>query len=81
MNQLTVFNDVMAYLERNLMLDIDPAQISRLAGCSEYHFRWMFSFLSGIPLGEYIRRRRLSLAGILLRSCQVNHCSGFTARL
>lgn len=71
MNQLAQFNDVMAYLERNLMQDIDPAQISHLAGCSEYHFRRMFSFLAGMPLGEYIRRRRLSLAGILLRSGQV----------
>ena len=68
MNMLAQLNDVMAYIENNLMRDIEFSRISRLAGCSEYHFRRMFSFLSGMPVGEYIRRRRLSLAGILLQS-------------
>jgi AraC family transcriptional regulator len=68
MNLLAQFNEVMAYIERNLMCNIELNQISRIAGCSEYHFRRMFSFLSGMPLGEYIRRRRLSVAGILLQT-------------
>jgi len=67
-NMLKQFNDVMTYIEKNLMYDIDINQISQIAGCSEYHFRRMFSFLAGMPLGEYIRRRRLSLAGTLLQS-------------
>ncbi|BAE82912.1 AraC family transcriptional regulator [Desulfitobacterium hafniense] len=71
MNMLAQFNEVMAYIEKNLLDVIEPGQISRIAGCSEYHFRRMFSFLAGMPLGEYIRRRRLSLAGALLRSEQV----------
>lgn len=71
MNMLAQFNEVMAYIEKNLLDVIEPGQISRIAGCSEYHFRRMFSFLAGMPLGEYIRRRRLSLAGTLLRSEQV----------
>lgn len=68
MNVLKQFNDAMAYIEKNLMDIIDTNQIARIAGCSEYHFRRMFSFLAGMPLGEYIRRRRLSLAAILLQS-------------
>ncbi len=68
MNMLSQFNDVMTYIEKNLMHEIELSQISRIAGCSEYHFRRMFSFLAGMPLGEYIRRRRLSLAGMLLQS-------------
>jgi AraC family transcriptional regulator len=68
MNVLKQFNDAMAYIESNLTNDIDTVQISRIAGCSEYHFRRMFSFLAGMPLGEYIRRRRLSLAATLLQS-------------
>lgn len=70
MNILAQFNEAMAYIENHLLDTIDPRQISRIAGCSEYHFRRMFSFLSGMPLGEYIRRRRLSLAGELLQSAQ-----------
>ncbi|WP_024295559.1 AraC family transcriptional regulator [Lacrimispora indolis] len=68
MNTLAQFNDVMAYIERNLMHDMEPGQISRISGCSEYHFRRMFSFLAGMPLGEYIRRRRLSVAGLMLQT-------------
>lgn len=67
MNTLVQWNDAMAYIEKNLMFDIEPSQISRISGCSEYHFRRMFSFLAGMPLGEYIRRRRLSVAGLILQ--------------
>ena len=68
MNVLAQFNEAMGHIERNLMCNIELNQISRIAGCSEYHFRRMFSFLAGMPLGEYIRRRRLSAAGILLQT-------------
>lgn len=68
MNTLAQFNSVMEYIEKNLMCDIEFNQISHIAGCSEYHFRRMFSFLAGMPLGEYIRRRRLSVAGMLLQT-------------
>jgi AraC family transcriptional regulator len=71
MNMLAQFNEAMAYIERNLNQEIDSNQISRIAGCSEYHFRRMFSFLAGMPLGEYIRRRKLSIAGELLQAEQV----------
>jgi len=65
---LKQFNDAMDYIERNLMNNIDTNQIARISGCSEYHFRRMFSFLAGMPLGEYIRRRKLSVAALLLQS-------------
>ncbi len=68
MNVLAEFNEAMKYIEQNLMCNIELNQVSRIAGCSEYHFRRMFSFLSGMPLGEYIRRRRLSAAAILLQT-------------
>lgn len=71
MDTLARFNDAMAYVERNLMQEIDFKQLSRIAGCSEYHFGRMFSFLAAMPLGEYIRRRRLSQAGLLLQSGRV----------
>ncbi len=71
MNMLVQFNEAMAYIENNLLKMIEPHQLSQIAGCSDYHFRRMFSFISGMPLGEYIRRRRLSLAGVLLQSEQI----------
>lgn len=50
------------YIEEHLASAIDYQEAARLARCSEYHFRRMFSFMAGIPLSEYIRCRRLTLA-------------------
>lgn len=55
-------NLALAYIEESLDGEIDFKQVERLALCSDYHFRRMFSFLTGINLSEYIRRRRLTLA-------------------
>jgi AraC family transcriptional regulator len=71
MDNLGNMNAAMRYLEENLANTIDFERVARIAGCSEYHFRRMFSFLSGISLGEYIRRRRLSLAASMLRASEV----------
>lgn len=67
MNPLVQMNQAMAYLEENLMGEINFGQMARIAGCSEYHFRRVFSYLAGISLGEYLRCRKLAVAGTLLR--------------
>ena len=41
---------------------VDVVQLSRRAGTSEHHFRRTFSALAGQPIGEYVRRRRMTLA-------------------
>jgi len=61
-------NAAMRYIEKRLFDVIDFTEMARLASCSEYQFRRMFSYLAGMPLNEYIRKRRLSLAGDLLLS-------------
>ncbi|MNK55063.1 Transposon Tn10 TetD protein [compost metagenome] len=55
-------NSALAYIEDHLAGEIEIKEAARLACCSEYHFTRMFSFLAGIPLSEYIRRRRLTLS-------------------
>ena len=67
MDSLSNMNKAMAYIEEHLTEDIDYSEISKIACCSEYHFKRMFSFLSGIGLSEYIRRRRLTLAALDLK--------------
>ncbi|WP_044339312.1 AraC family transcriptional regulator [Rossellomorea aquimaris] len=67
MDSLSSMNDALAYIEEHLTEDIDYSELSRIAYCSEYHFKRMFSFLSGISLSEYIRRRRLTLAALDLK--------------
>ncbi len=42
---------------------IDVAGFAREHGTTEYHLRRMFSALAGMPLSEYVRRRRMTLAG------------------
>src|SRR5690554_6222463 len=64
MDSIGCMNDALAYIEEHLEDDIDYVLISRIACCSEYHFKRMFSFLAGISLSEYIRRRRLTLAAL-----------------
>ncbi|SDK15730.1 AraC family transcriptional regulator [Streptomyces indicus] len=56
-------NQAMDHIERNLDQEIDAAELARIAVTSEYHLRRMFSALAGMPLSEYIRRRRLTVAG------------------
>jgi AraC family transcriptional regulator len=56
-------NQAMEHIERHLDQSIDAAELARIAATSEYHLRRMFSALAGMPLSEYIRRRRLTVAG------------------
>ena len=71
MDSLKGMNQAIAYIEENLTDEIDFKEVARIALSSEYHFKRMFSFLAGITLSEYIRRRRLTLAGFELRSGNV----------
>ncbi|WP_424918350.1 AraC family transcriptional regulator [Streptomyces sp. wa1064] len=56
-------NDAMEHIEAHLGERIEMAELARIAMTSEYHFRRMFSALAGLPLSEYIRRRRMTVAG------------------
>ncbi|MFF9623798.1 GyrI-like domain-containing protein [Streptomyces griseosporeus] len=56
-------NQAMEHIERQLGDSIDVGELARVAATSEYHLRRMFSALAGMPLSEYIRRRRLTVAG------------------
>lgn len=71
MDSLKNMNDALKYIEKNLEYEIDYKEIARLALCSEYHFKRMFSFLAGIPLSEYIRRRRLTVAAFELTNSDI----------
>lgn len=62
MDSLKSLNDAINYIEQHLTGEIDLKKVAQIALCSEYHFQRMFSFLSGVSLSEYIRRRKLTLA-------------------
>ncbi|KMP27808.1 AraC family transcriptional regulator [Bacillus albus] len=68
MDSLKNMNAAMQYIEDNLTHEIDFKEVAKIAYCSEYHFKRMFSFLAGISLSEYIRCRRLTLAAFELKN-------------
>ncbi|WP_331281696.1 helix-turn-helix transcriptional regulator [Paenibacillus sp. FSL P4-0081] len=67
MDWLDRMNNAMEYVEKHLADVIDFNQAARIACCSTYHFQRMFSFITDVPLSEYIRRRRMTLAAFELQ--------------
>lgn len=57
-------NCTINYMEEHLTEEIDYEQLGKIACCSSYHFQRMFAYMAGIPLSEYLRRRRMSLAAV-----------------
>lgn len=68
MNWIDQLNQSIEYIESNLDKTIDIQAISRIAGCSPYHYQRMFSLIAEITLGEYIRKRRLTMAAYELQN-------------
>lgn len=60
-------NGAINYIEEHLTDEIDYEQLGKIACCSTYHFQRMFTYMAGIPLSEYIRRRKMSLAVVDLQ--------------
>lgn len=55
-------NRLVASVEDRLTDDLDLARVASELGTTEYHLRRMFSSLAGMPLSEYVRRRRMTVA-------------------
>lgn len=51
------------YMENNLTNNISIEDVSNHVFMSNYHFQRIFNFVIGITIGDYIRNRRLTLAG------------------
>jgi AraC family transcriptional regulator len=51
------------YMEKNILEDITIESIAKQANVSPFHFQRTFAVLTEITVGDYIRRRRLTLAG------------------
>lgn len=60
-------NDSMRYIEEHLTEEMDYEQLGRIAYCSAYHFQRMFTYMAGVTLSEYVRRRKMSLAAVDLQ--------------
>ena len=59
---LQELNRAIGYIEEHLTDNLTAEAISEYAGISDYHFRTVFFYLSGMTLSEYVKNRRLSEA-------------------
>ncbi len=63
MDWIAGLNKAIDYIEDHLLDEIDYNEVASQSFSSSYHFQRVFSILCGFTIGEYIRNRRLSLAG------------------
>lgn len=66
---------IIDYIENHLQRREEPVdydEIAKIAGCSFGFFQKVFSYMNGISLAEYIRSRKMTLAGYDLRSTDLN---------
>ena len=59
---LPAMNHLVDAVEEALAEGVDVASVAAAHGTTEHHLRRMFSSLAGMPLTEYVRRRRMTLA-------------------
>lgn len=71
MDWITGIQKAVDYVESHIMEPIDYEKVANQAYSSSFHFQRVFSILCGFTLGDYIRKRRLSLAGNELASSDI----------
>ena len=73
MEWLKNLSKAVEYIENHLDKDLSYDEAARIACCSTSYFQRMFSYVAGISLSEYVRRRRMTQAAFELQStdCRV----------
>jgi AraC family transcriptional regulator len=59
---IAALNRLVDLVEQHLAEDLDVVGLAAALGTTEHHLRRMFSSLAGMPLSEYVRRRRMTVA-------------------
>ncbi|MDA3626289.1 AraC family transcriptional regulator [Saccharopolyspora sp. WRP15-2] len=59
---IEILNHLVSEVEERLSEELDVAELASRSGTTEYHVRRMFSSLAGMPVSEYVRRRRMTVA-------------------
>ncbi|MCL2421660.1 MAG: AraC family transcriptional regulator [Defluviitaleaceae bacterium] len=63
MNWIQSLNRAISYMENHLTQDIGVSDVANKVYASSANFQRVFHLATGITIGDYIRNRRLSLAG------------------
>ena len=67
MEWLNNLSKAIEYIENHLYQEISFDETARIACCSTYYFQRIFSYVVGISLAEYIRKRRMTQAAFELQ--------------
>lgn len=62
MEALNRMAESLTYIEEHLSKVLNVEEAAKIACMSKFHYQRMFTMLTGFTLGEYIRKRRLTLA-------------------
>ncbi len=71
MNWTKILEDAIRFIEENITEDLTVSRIALEVNTSAFYFQKGFSMLCGYTVGEYVRMRRLSLAGEELVSTDI----------
>jgi AraC-like DNA-binding protein len=72
---LKQLNDAAVYIETNLCGEVVLEELAQIACVTQDSFLCFFSYMTGMTLNGYIRRRRLSLAAYELRESDIYDCA------
>ena len=74
MNSSKTFDDIIQYLEKSIFngCEIDYSEISRIAMSPAALFQRIFIFISGVSIADYVRKRKLTLAGYDLKNSDIS---------
>lgn len=59
---IKTLNEAVEYIEENLSKEIKVEDVADFIGESDYHFRKIFQYISGMSLSDYIKKRKLAMA-------------------
>ena len=71
MDFVSRMTEVVNYIEEHITDDFDFYDLAKIVYCGVYQFGRIFSYVVGVSLSEYIRRRRLTLAALELQAGNV----------
>jgi AraC-type DNA-binding domain-containing proteins len=71
MDLLTQLNRAVTYIEDHISDDLAISDIAGVTAYSPYHFGRLFYYIAEMPISEYVRKRKLSLAAAELKDSDV----------
>lgn len=72
MKSAALLQQAICYMEQHLLEDINYEDVAKSIYMSSYNFHRTFSIMAGMTANEYIRSRRLSLAGQELQQTDIS---------